>query len=322
MPRVHEQSWQFRRLAWRWSAAGSAQACRSARRRDLSRLRRTELLFGDNGEVVGVATGDMGVGRDGKPKPNFTRGMELRGKYTLIAEGARGSLAKQLIARVRAGRRPRSAEIRHRPEGAMAGRSGQVPARPGAAHLRLAAHERHRAAARSSTIIDDNLVSVGFVVHSTTQNPTLSPFDEFQRFKTHPLIADTFAGGKRLAYGARAISRGRLAVGPEARFSGRRADRLRRGFVNLPRIKGSHNAILSGMLAAEKVHEALAPGPGPRRTRRLRGCLARLGHRPRPSQGAQRQAAVVALRPDRRHGARRRSTCGPTSLSASRSSAR
>ena len=155
------------------------------------------MLYGENGEVVGVATGDMGIGRDGKPTGNFTRGMELRGKYTLFGEGARGSLTKQIIARYKLdeGREPQKYGIGLKEIWQVD--AGQVPPGPGAAQLRLAARQSARAAARSSTIIDENLVSVGFVVHLNYQNPTLSPFDEFQRFKTHPLIRDTFEGGKR-----------------------------------------------------------------------------------------------------------------------------
>jgi electron-transferring-flavoprotein dehydrogenase len=219
----------------------------------------SEALFGENGELVGVATGDMGVARDGKLKANFVRGMELRGRYTLIAEGARGSIAKQLIARFRLeeGRNPQKygiglKELWHvdpvqfRP--GLAQHSFGWPLKPGATGGSFLYH------------YDNNLVSVGFVVHLNYENPTLSPFDEFQRFKTHPMIAKTLAGGKRIAYGARAISGGGWQSVPKLSFPGGALIGCAAGFLNFARIKGMHNAILSGMLAAEKIHEALAQG--------------------------------------------------------------
>jgi len=218
-----------------------------------------EVLFGDKGEVVGVATGDMGVGKDGKPKASFTRGMELRAKYTLFAEGARGSLSKQLIARFRLdeGREPQKFGI-------------------GLKELWQVAPEHHRPGLVQHSFgwplgnstgggsflyhYDDNLVSVGFVVHLNYANPYISPFEEFQRFKTHPLVRDTFAGGKRIGYGARAISEGGWQSVPKLCFPGGALIGCAAGFVNVPRIKGTHNAVLSGMLAAVCVAEALAGG--------------------------------------------------------------
>jgi len=218
-----------------------------------------EVLFGGSGEVVGVATGDMGVGRDGKPKDSFTRGMELRGKYTLFAEGARGNLSKALIARYRLddGRQPPKFGI-------------------GLKELWQVAPERHRPGLVQHSFgwpldnstgggsflyhYDDNLVSVGFVVHLNYDNPYLAPFEEFQRFKTHPLVRDTFAGGKRIGYGARAITEGGYQSVPKLAFPGGALIGCAAGFVNVPRIKGSHNAMLSGMLAAEHVAQALAGG--------------------------------------------------------------
>ncbi|HEY1541369.1 MAG TPA: electron transfer flavoprotein-ubiquinone oxidoreductase [Xanthobacteraceae bacterium] len=219
----------------------------------------SEVLFGANGEVAGVATGDMGVGKDGKPKASFTRGMELRAKYTLFAEGARGSLSKQLIARFKldAGREPQKFGI-------------------GLKELWQVAPERHRRGLVQHAFgwplgnstgggsflyhYDDNLVSVGFVVHLNYANPYLSPFEEFQRFKTHPLVRDTFAGGKRIGYGARAITEGGWQSVPKLCFPGGALIGCAAGFVNVPRIKGTHNAVLSGMLAATVVAEALAGG--------------------------------------------------------------
>ena len=219
----------------------------------------TEILYGDKGEVVGIATGDMGVGRDGQPKASFTRGMELRGKYVLIGEGARGSLAKQLIAKfgLDAGRDPQKFGIGLK-------ELWQVdPARftPG-----LVQHSFGWPLGAGSSggsflyHYDDNLVSVGFVVHLNYSNPTLSPFDELQRYKTHPMIRGVFEGGKRLAYGARAISSGGWQSVPRLTFPGGALLGCSAGFVNFARIKGSHNAVLSGIQAAEAAHEALAAG--------------------------------------------------------------
>jgi len=217
------------------------------------------VLFGENEDVVGVATGDMGIGKDGKPKASFTRGMELRGKYTLFGEGARGSLSKALIARYGLDR------DRDPPKFGI-----------GLKELWQVAPEQHRPGLVQHTFgwpldnrtgggsflyhYGDNLVSVGFVVHLNYSNPYLAPFEEFQRFKTHPLVRDTFANGKRLAYGARAITEGGWQSVPKLSFPGGALIGCGAGLVNVPRIKGSHNAILSGMLAAEHVAAALAAG--------------------------------------------------------------
>jgi electron-transferring-flavoprotein dehydrogenase len=218
-----------------------------------------EALYGDSGEVVGIATGDMGVDRDGEPTANFTRGMELRGKYTLLAEGARGSLTKQIVARFKLdeGRDPQKYGI---------GLKEIWQVAPGKFHSGRVQHSFGWPLGRGSSggsflyHYDEGLVSVGFVVHLNYQNPTLSPFDEFQRFKTHPLMRGTFEGGKRLAYGARAISSGGWQSVPKLVFPGGALIGCAAGFVNFARIKGSHNAILSGMLAAEKARDALAAG--------------------------------------------------------------
>ena len=213
----------------------------------------------ENGAVVGVATGDMGVGKNGEPKDSFMRGMELRAKYTLFAEGARGSLSKQLIAQfgLANDREPQKFGI-------------------GLKELWQINPEKHRKGLVQHSFgwpldnstgggsflyhFDDNLVSVGFVVHLNYQNPYLSPFEEFQRFKTHPDIAPIFEGGKRLAYGARAITEGGYQAVPKLSFPGGALIGCSAGFVNVPRIKGSHNAMLSGMLAAEHAAAALAAG--------------------------------------------------------------
>jgi electron-transferring-flavoprotein dehydrogenase len=218
-----------------------------------------EVLFDANGAVAGVATGDMGVARDGHRKDQFTRGMELRAKYTLLAEGARGSLTKVLVRRfgLDAGREPQKfgiglkelwevAPALHRP--GLVQHSFGWPLDNGTGGGSFLYH------------FDDRLVSVGFVVHLNYRNPYLSPFEEFQRFKTHPLVRDTFAGGKRLAYGARAITEGGYQSVPRLTFPGGALIGCAAGFVNVPRIKGSHNAVLSGMLAAEHIAHALAAG--------------------------------------------------------------
>ena len=217
-----------------------------------------EVLY-DGEAVVGVATGDMGIGRDGKPKDNFTRGMELRGKYTLLAEGARGSLSKAVIARYGLDR------DRDPPKFGI-----------GLKELWQVAPQRHVPGRVQHTFgwpldnrtgggsflyhFDDNLVSVGFVLHLNYRNPWLNPFEEFQRFKTHPLIRGTFEGGKRLAYGARAITEGGWQSVPKLAFPGGALIGCAAGFVNVARIKGSHNAMLSGIMAAEHVAAALASG--------------------------------------------------------------
>ncbi len=218
-----------------------------------------EVLYDENGAVTGVATGDMGIGKSGERKDSFARGMELRAKYTLFAEGARGNLGKQLIAKfnLSGGREPQKYGI-------------------GLKELWQVAPEKHRKGLVQHSFgwpldnstgggsflyhFDDNLVSVGFVVHLNYQNPYLAPFEEFQRFKTHPLVRSTFEGGKRLAYGARALTEGGYQSVPKLTFPGGALIGCDAGFMNVPRIKGSHNAMLSGIMAAEQVAAALAAG--------------------------------------------------------------
>ncbi|UDL95891.1 electron transfer flavoprotein-ubiquinone oxidoreductase [Lichenihabitans sp. PAMC28606] len=218
-----------------------------------------EVLYGGAGEVVGVATGDMGIGREGEITASYTRGMELRAKYVMVAEGARGSLAKGLIRRFKLdeGRDPQK-------YGLGLKELWQVdPAqhKPGLVQHSFGWPLANDTGGGSFLYhMEDNLVAVGFVVHLNYKNPTLSPFDEFQRFKTHPMIAPTFAGGKRLSYGARAITEGGWQSVPKLAFPGGVLIGCAAGFVNVPRIKGSHNAVLSGMLAAEHVAAALAEG--------------------------------------------------------------
>jgi electron-transferring-flavoprotein dehydrogenase len=218
-----------------------------------------EVLYGANGEVVGVATGDMGIGRDHQPRENFTRGMELRAKYTLLAEGVRGSLTKTVIARFGLDR------DRDPPKfGIGLKELWQVTTEnhvPGRVQHTFGWPLDNRTGGGSFLYhFDDNLVSVGFVVHLNYHNPWLSPFDELQRFKTHPLVRGTFAGGKRLSYGARAISEGGWQSVPKVSFPGGALIGCTAGFLNVPRIKGTHNAMLSGIMAAEQVAAALAAG--------------------------------------------------------------
>ncbi len=218
-----------------------------------------EILYGDSGEVQGVATGDMGVAKDGHIKDSFTRGMELRGKYTFFAEGARGSLTKQILAKF---------ELDKNSEPQKFG--------IGFKELWRIPKEKHRAGLVQHSFgwpldpdtgggsflyhFDEDLVSIGFVVHLNYSNPTLSPFDEFQRFKAHPKVAPTLEGGERLSYGARALTEGGWQSVPKLVFPGGALIGCTAGFMNVPRIKGSHNAVLSGVLAAEAVARAIVNG--------------------------------------------------------------
>ena len=217
-----------------------------------------ELLF-EGDAVVGVATGDMGIGKDGHQKSGFTRGMELRAKYTLLAEGARGSLSKSLIARfgLAQDRQPQKYGIGLKelwqvtPENFQSGLVQHTMGWPLGNSVGGGSFLYH---------FGDHLVSVGFVVHLNYDNPYLSPFEEFQRFKTHTLVRGTFAGGKRICYGARALTEGGWQSVPKLVFPGGALIGCAAGFMNVPRIKGSHNAMLSGMMAAENVAAALAAG--------------------------------------------------------------
>jgi len=216
-----------------------------------------EILYDENSAVKGVATGDMGVTRDGQPGPAYQPGMELHAKYTLFAEGCRGHLGKQLEARykLRDGADPQTYGIGLK-------ELWEVPA------------ERHEPGLVVHTAgwplpsdtygggfvyhLDDRLVAVGYVVGLNYTNPHLAPFEEFQRYKTHPEIRKFLEGGKRLAYGARAITAGGLQSQPKLVFPGGALIGDDAGFLNAARIKGSHAAIKSGMLGAEAAFEALA----------------------------------------------------------------
>jgi electron-transferring-flavoprotein dehydrogenase len=216
-----------------------------------------EILYDEKGAVRGVATGDMGIGRDGKHKSGFTRGMELIGRYTLFGEGVRGSLSKQLISRFRLDENCDPQKF-----GIGLKELWEVPAeqhKPGlVVHTMGWPLPNDTGGGSFMYHFGKNLVSVGFVVHLNYTNPYLSPFDEFQRYKTHPAIRPFLEGGKRLAYGARAITEGGFQSVPKLTFPGGALIGCSAGFVNVPRIKGSHNAMKTGMMAAEAVAAAIA----------------------------------------------------------------
>lgn len=219
----------------------------------------SEILYDGSGAVVGVATGDMGVGREGETKDNFVRGIELRSKYTLIGEGARGSLSKRLIKTF-------SLDKDHEPQKFGIGLKELWQVAPVKHRKGLVQHTfgwplNNKTGGGSFLYhYGDNLVSVGFVVHLNYENPYLSPYDEFQRFKTHPAIRETFEGGKRIGYGSRAITEGGWQSMPDLVFPGGVLMGCAAGMVNLPRIKGSHNAMLSGIAAADAAFEAINSG--------------------------------------------------------------
>ena len=218
-----------------------------------------EVLYDDAGRVRGIATGDMGVARDGTHKPDYQPGMELHARYTLFAEGCRGSLSQELMQRfkLREGVDPQKYGIGFK-------ELWQVD--PAMHRAGLVMHSQGwplDAVTGGGSFIyhyDENLVAVGFVVHLDYANPHLSPYDEFQRFKLHPAIRPTFEGGKRLMYGARAINEGGLQSVPRLTFPGGALVGCAAGFVNLPRIKGTHNAMKTAMLAAEAAFDALGAG--------------------------------------------------------------
>jgi electron-transferring-flavoprotein dehydrogenase len=219
----------------------------------------SELLYNEAGAVIGVATGDMGIEKNGEPGPAFTRGMELLGKYVLIGEGVRGSLAKQLIEKFAL-----SKDREPQKYGLGLKELWQVKPehhKPGLVQHSFGWPLGFKTGGGSFLYhLEDNLVAVGFVVHLNYKNPYLYPFEEFQRFKTHHAIRDTFEGGKRLSYGARAITEGGFQSVPKLSFPGGALIGCSAGFVNLPRIKGSHNAVHSGMLAADRIAAAIASG--------------------------------------------------------------
>ncbi len=218
-----------------------------------------EVLYDDNLAVKGVATGNMGIGKDGKPTDNFQPGMELHARYTLFAEGARGQLGKQLIEKYEldAGCDPQGYAIgikeiwKVRPEVHQNGLVMHTAGWPLDAGTYGGSFMYH---------MDNNEVAIGFTVGLAYKNPYLSPFEEFQRYKTHPAISHFLEGGERLAYGSRAIAAGGIQALPEIAFPGGALLGCDAGFMNGGRIKGIHSAIKSGMLAAEAAFSAIGEG--------------------------------------------------------------
>ncbi|MGV8959774.1 MAG: electron transfer flavoprotein-ubiquinone oxidoreductase [Stenotrophomonas sp.] len=218
-----------------------------------------EVLYDDSGAVMGVATGDMGIRKDGSHGPNFERGMELHAKYTIFAEGSRGHLGRQLISKYKLdeGKDPQAYGLgikelwqidpaKHEP-GLVVHTAGW----PLASDTYGGSFLYHA---------DGGKVAIGFVVGLDYKNPWLSPFEEFQRFKTHPAIRKHLEGGKRIAYGARAITAGGILALPKTVFPGGALVGCEAGYLNASRIKGSHAAIKTGMMAAQAAFDALAAG--------------------------------------------------------------
>ncbi len=221
----------------------------------------SELVYGDNGEVKGVVAGEFGKEADGSHGPNYEPGMELHGKYVFLGEGVRGSLSKQVIAKYD-----------------LAAKSDVQKYGLGMKEIWEIDPEKHKEGTVTHTSgwplgsnagggsfiyhLENNQVYVGFVVHLNYKNPHVFPYMEFQRFKHHPMVADLLEGGKRVAYGARAISEGGYQSMPQLEFPGGALLGCAAGMVNVPRIKGNHNAMLSGIAAAEAAVVAMSEGRG------------------------------------------------------------
>jgi electron-transferring-flavoprotein dehydrogenase len=221
-----------------------------------------EVLYRDDGSVRGVATGDLGIGRDGRPTGRYQPGVELHAQQTLFAEGCRGSLTKTLLERFR-----------------LSERAGPQTYAIGIKELWEVDPAKHRPGLVVHTVgwpldsatyggsfvyhLENHQVAVGFVVGLDYRNPYLSPFDELQRFKTHPVIRPTFEGGRRIAYGARALCEGGFQSLPRLTFPGGMLIGDAAGFLNVPKIKGTHTAMKSGMTAAEALFDHLEAGGGP-----------------------------------------------------------
>ena len=219
----------------------------------------SELIYGENGEVTGVVAGEMGKNADGTPGPQYEPGMELLGKYVFLGEGVRGSLSKQVIAKYEL---DKNSDVQKYGVGMK--------------EIWEIDPDKHREGSVTHTMgwplggnagggsfiyhLDNNQVYVGFVVHLNYKNPHLFPYMEFQRFKHHPMVAKLLEGGKRIAYGARAITEGGYQSMPEAAFPGGALLGCSVGLVNVPRIKGNHNAMLSGKAAAEHAYRAIQEG--------------------------------------------------------------
>jgi len=217
-----------------------------------------EVLYHDDGSVKGVATGNMGVGKDGQPGPNFEPGMELHAKYTFFAEGVRGSLSKEVMSKfdLRDGVEPQTFAIgikelwdiepeKHHPGRVIHTQGWPLSDTVGGSFI------YHQ---------ENNQLAIGFVVALDYQNPYMSPYEEMQRFKTHPVIKPMLEGGRRVAYGARAINEGGLQAVPKLTFPGGALIGCSAGFLNVPRIKGTHNAMKTAMMAAEAAFNAIRGG--------------------------------------------------------------
>ncbi len=221
----------------------------------------SELVYGDNGEVKGVVAGEFGKNADGSQGPSYEPGMELHGKYVFLGEGVRGSLSKQVIAKYD-----------------LAANSDVQKYGLGMKEIWEIDPEKHKEGTVTHTMgwplnsnagggsfiyhLENNQVYVGFVVHLNYKNPHVFPYMEFQRFKHHPKVAELLKGGKRVAYGARAISEGGYQSMPQLEFPGGALLGCAAGMVNVPRIKGNHNAMLSGIAAAEAAVDAIKAGRG------------------------------------------------------------
>jgi electron-transferring-flavoprotein dehydrogenase len=215
-----------------------------------------EILYHDDGSLKGIATGDMGLNADGTPGPNHEPGMELHARYTFFAEGCRGHLGKELKEKFALG-----ADVEPQTHGIGIKELWEIdPAKhqPGlVVHTAGWPLDSHTYGGSFQYHLEDNQVAVGFVVGLDYKNPYLSPFDEFQRYKTHPKIRDTFAGGRRISYGARALNEGGLQCLPKLTFPGGVLIGDDAGTLNTPKIKGTHTAMKSGMLAADAAFAAL-----------------------------------------------------------------
>ncbi|MEM9102598.1 MAG: electron transfer flavoprotein-ubiquinone oxidoreductase [Pseudomonadota bacterium] len=219
----------------------------------------SEILYGEDGTVKGIATGDMGIGRDGEQKPTYQPGYELHAKYTLFAEGCRGSLGKILMEKFEL---RKDCDPQHYGIGIK--ELWDVPAENHQEGLVVhsAGWPLDKSTYGGSFLyhLNNNQIAIGFVIGLNYQNPHLSPFDEFQRFKTHSAIKKYLEGGKRVSYGARALNEGGLQSVPKLSFPGGALIGCEAGFLNLPKIKGSHTAMKSGMIAADVFFEKLNTG--------------------------------------------------------------
>ena len=219
----------------------------------------SQVLYAPEGAVRGVVVGEMGIGKDGEPTDSYEPGMELIGKYVLIGEGVRGSLAKQLIARfgLDDGRDPQKYGIGLKELWEIS----PEKSRPGHVQHSFGWPLDNKTGGGSFLYhYDDNTIALGFVVHLNYANPHIYPYGEFQKFKTHPEIAALLEGGKRIAYGSRAITEGGFQSVPKLVFPGGALIGCSAGFVNVPRIKGNHNAMLTGIMAADAAVDAIGEG--------------------------------------------------------------